>query len=36
MKIVKHYPDDFKFMVVRHYQESNEEYKKTAQRFNVP
>jgi transposase-like protein len=36
MKIVKHYPDDFKLMVVRHYQESDEGYKKTAQRFNVP
>lgn len=35
MKIVKHYPNDFKLKVARHYLESDEGYKKTAQRFNV-
>jgi transposase len=36
MKIVKHYPDDFKLMVVRHYQESDEGCRKVARRFNLP
>ncbi|RFZ94866.1 transposase [Mucilaginibacter conchicola] len=36
MKIVKHYPDELKLKLVRHYLDSDEGYKKTAERFNVP
>lgn len=35
MKIAKHYPDDFKLKVVRHYLESDEGYKRTSERFDL-